>query len=1044
MPPPVERFDREVVKALRESRGWSQADLADAADISIRTLERAEGPGDGSPSMDTVNRIAAALEVPVDRLLSSANRTGMSTSDVVEQPAADEQEDFSPDCSSESVIVAPEDETGRESEEFNERNEDVRVNEPDDSDPQNNCVDERGTEEPKVSASLLDTSDDDAAEIFDVASRNTHPNADDHGELEPKQTIISTAKKALSRLGVASTVAISVALVAVPMLYSAFLHGWDGSTNSANTETMLRGRLIRAGANEHDQHPVAEIEVRLFGGDKSISDEDGYFQIHIPASANYRAGDMVKLCLHSEEWLIQHPLQGEFRLPSNPSEIIEFRVLPKGSKLFLSHEELEAFLAQGLVGSNIMPLGTRIASPRAALERVFKLSGYSDDIANLEIDGWVGEVEDSGGDIFQQGLAAHIAGDSKRAAALFDQNADANEERALLSRELAGDARVQQRDFVGALAAYRRTLKLLKGDRSDKYLRTRLSNKIACTEWSLAVRGDAATASAHLDNAVRLLTPLVNAERMSPPETAMIRHTLGRIYTVMAVQHTGGKATYFFDKANEALKVAYELYQFVPEEQGSVEYDRTYLWMKQAEQENKTSGRARLELASNACSNALALYSADLYKVERAAIQLRHGDVQAELALRSTGETAIEHVEMALNYCLSKASQVFSREQSPEEWAMIEFSCGKAYLARARNGSPAELELAEMAFRNALAEFTTEHLEQQNQLVREHLASALLVHFQRDGNQAALADALDGFKELDASLSREYSPFLWAQNKVNYGNALCIKANGEPASNARAILHNVFDLYNDALTVWSKESTPVRWAETNVNLANASSTLGNITAGEPGNEHLRNAKKAYENAITMLDSTSAAIARLNLGETLRNLGIRSQNQPENTLTSSVECLQFASQALDDTLYGSMARVGHWRSQCELAILSGSWPEFNNAIGKLCAKEQQEVVARSASPTDLRVFVLLAVGNTMSDQTPEATQAVKSMIALVEGQTEDLPVTMDFATLRQLLESHSPEALSRRQGWIRRLLDASELASREQMVKQLGQLVQVPP
>ncbi|MEZ6104436.1 MAG: hypothetical protein R3E01_36325 [Pirellulaceae bacterium] len=923
-----------------------------------------------------------------------------------------------------SALNAPEDKSVGEPEESRGGKGKVCVNEP--------CED--GAQEPETVAWLHDVPKDVSDGIAAEDAGKTHADTVVYRENDANRTKSSNSKKiAIVLLAIAAS-------AMLPTLYWAIFRGSDRPIISAKSVSLLRGRLMMAGANEYDQRPMANIEVCLLGGDESLSDKDGYFQIQIPASANYQAGDIVQLCLHSQEWLIQHPLLGRLHLPRDPTEVIELRILPKGSKLFWSHEELEALFAQELISSNSMPLGSRLASPRELLDRLFSRSGYSDDAATLEIDRWVGEVEANSGDTFRQGLAAFIAGDSIRATELFDQDADTDEEKALLSRELAGDARVRQRDFTGALAAYQKAFKLLTDDHPGKHPRTRLCNKMASVEWSLAVRGDAATAFTHLDNAVGTLAPFLLAERMSPPEEAMIRHTLGRVYTEIAIRQIGSDAMDSFGKASEAFNIAYKLYQFVPEQQASVEYDRAYLLVKRAEQEYSNASRQLLESASNACNNALAVYTTDTYEVERAVVQLRHGDAQAELALRSAGETAIRHAQSALNPCLSEASHIFSREQSPEEWAMIEYTRGKAYLALALNGSPAELEKAELAFRNALEVFTPGHLDQQNDLVREHLASALLVQFQLDGSHEALAAALDDFKELDASLSRDSSPFLWAKNKVNFGSALTAQANGEPASAAKELLERARNCYNDALMVWPKKTAPMRWAEANVNLANVSSALGNITPGEPGIVYLRSAKEAYENAITRLDTNSEAISRFNLGETLRTLGIRSDTDRMKTLAYSVECMRAALQTLDNSPYGVVVELGKLRSECELAIVSGSWKEFETSIEAMSEPKLQPAIEMSARPTDLRLFVLLAVGGTMSDQTTEATRAVSVMAGLLEGQTEDLPVSMDFSALRTLLESHSPQTLTSRQEWIRRLLDTSELTSREQMVDRLRKLV----
>jgi transcriptional regulator with XRE-family HTH domain len=56
----------EKIKALREARAWSQAHLAEAAALSLRTVQRVEA--EGTASAETRLAIAAALGVPVGEL----------------------------------------------------------------------------------------------------------------------------------------------------------------------------------------------------------------------------------------------------------------------------------------------------------------------------------------------------------------------------------------------------------------------------------------------------------------------------------------------------------------------------------------------------------------------------------------------------------------------------------------------------------------------------------------------------------------------------------------------------------------------------------------------------------------------------------------------------------------------------------------------------------------------------------------------------------------------------------------------------------------
>ena len=60
------KLDVERLKKLREARGWSQEQLAGAAGVSVRTVQRAES--DGTASRETKVCLAAALDVPHESL----------------------------------------------------------------------------------------------------------------------------------------------------------------------------------------------------------------------------------------------------------------------------------------------------------------------------------------------------------------------------------------------------------------------------------------------------------------------------------------------------------------------------------------------------------------------------------------------------------------------------------------------------------------------------------------------------------------------------------------------------------------------------------------------------------------------------------------------------------------------------------------------------------------------------------------------------------------------------------------------------------------
>jgi transcriptional regulator with XRE-family HTH domain len=59
------------VRRLRDDRGWTQSELAEAADLEPRSIRAVEG-AKTAPRLDTIVRLADALEVSVGELFAPA------------------------------------------------------------------------------------------------------------------------------------------------------------------------------------------------------------------------------------------------------------------------------------------------------------------------------------------------------------------------------------------------------------------------------------------------------------------------------------------------------------------------------------------------------------------------------------------------------------------------------------------------------------------------------------------------------------------------------------------------------------------------------------------------------------------------------------------------------------------------------------------------------------------------------------------------------------------------------------------------------------
>lgn len=62
-------LDSETVRTLRTGKGWTQEQLAEMCDLSVRTIQRIEKTG--VASLETSNALASVLEVDREKILAT-------------------------------------------------------------------------------------------------------------------------------------------------------------------------------------------------------------------------------------------------------------------------------------------------------------------------------------------------------------------------------------------------------------------------------------------------------------------------------------------------------------------------------------------------------------------------------------------------------------------------------------------------------------------------------------------------------------------------------------------------------------------------------------------------------------------------------------------------------------------------------------------------------------------------------------------------------------------------------------------------------------
>lgn len=83
----MERIFGSYLKEMRENKGWSINQLAQAADISGSQISRIENGLRGIPKPQTLRKMAEALEVPYEELMNKAGYLQQDAAKYEEIPA---------------------------------------------------------------------------------------------------------------------------------------------------------------------------------------------------------------------------------------------------------------------------------------------------------------------------------------------------------------------------------------------------------------------------------------------------------------------------------------------------------------------------------------------------------------------------------------------------------------------------------------------------------------------------------------------------------------------------------------------------------------------------------------------------------------------------------------------------------------------------------------------------------------------------------------------------------------------------------------------
>ena len=184
--------------------------------------------------------------------------------------------------------------------------------------------------------------------------------------------------------------------------------------------------------------------------------------------------------------------------------------------------------------------------------------------------------------------------------------------------------------------------------------------------------------------------------------------------------------------------------------------------------------------------------------------------------------------------------QVYTRDVSPEQWAMTQNNLAIAYFYRIHGERAENLERAIIAFEQALRVYTRDAFLEQWAMTQNNLAAAY--NNRICGERAEnLERAINAYEQALQVRTRDDSPEQWAMTQNNLAAAYLYRICGERAGN----LERAFAAAQRALQVYTRDAFPEQWATTQNNLANAY----NLRIRGERAENLERAITAYEQAF---------------------------------------------------------------------------------------------------------------------------------------------------------------------------------------------------
>jgi CHAT domain-containing protein/predicted LPLAT superfamily acyltransferase len=226
---------------------------------------------------------------------------------------------------------------------------------------------------------------------------------------------------------------------------------------------------------------------------------------------------------------------------------------------------------------------------------------------------------------------------------------------------------------------------------------------------------------------------------------------------------------------------------------------------------------------------------------------------------RIKGDRA-ENLEKAVKIYES-ALEVYTKENSPRDWAGTQNNIANAYSERIRGDKAENLEKAIEGYQSALEVYTKENFPTDWANTQNNIANAYSERIRGDKAEN-LEKAIEGYQSALEVYTKENFPADWANTQNNIANAYKNRIKGDKAEN----LEKAIEGYQSALEIFTKENFRMQWAiiQNNIAIEYSERIKGDRV------ENLEKAIEGYESALEIRTKEDFPIQWANTQNNLAN------------------------------------------------------------------------------------------------------------------------------------------------------------------------------